>query len=88
MTLREPLDENEPIIFAGIETPSVTYEVANLVDGFSPYDTGKEIKWYPAIFCVLPLTHFEFVTADESAIPAEVADKLGDNITRTFVTST
>ena len=73
---------------ANIETPSVTYTVPNLVEGFSPYDTGKEIGWYPAIFAVLPLTHFEYVTNDEAAIPAEVADNLGDNITRTFTTPT
>jgi hypothetical protein len=85
---QEPLDDDEPIIFAGIETPSVTYEVANMMEGFSPYDRGKDMGWYPAIFGVLPLTHFEYVTADESAIPAEVADKLGDNITRTFTTPT
>ena len=86
--MQEFLDDDEPITFAGIETPSVTYEVANIVDGYSPYDTGKDIGWYPAIFCVLPLTHFEYVTNDEAAIPAEVADKLGENITHTFTTPT
>ena len=87
-SMQEFLDDDEPITFAGIETPSVTYEVANIVDGYSPYDAGKDIGWYPAIFCVLPLTHFEYVTNDEAAIPAEVADKLGENITHTFTTPT
>tara|TARA_Y100001963_G_scaffold97469_1_gene134116 strand:+ start:351 stop:1241 length:891 start_codon:yes stop_codon:yes gene_type:complete len=87
---------------ANIETPSVTYTVRTLVDGFSPYDTGNDVYdppdylgWYPGIFCVLPLTHFEYVSGedvvgmyDRLQIPGNVADKLGDNIMRTFTTPT
>lgn len=70
-----------------IKTPSARYSVRNLVEGYNPLEHTTDLGWYPGIFCVLPLTHFEYVCEDP-AVPGNVADKLGDNITRTFTTPT
>jgi hypothetical protein len=84
---------HNPVNIGRVKTPSVIYEVLNITDNYHPGDGDNvDIGWYPAIFCVLPLTHFEYVTSDHGGsvrtVPAHIADNLGENITRTFSTLT